>query len=204
MTKTIKRTPKNPELTKQILLDAALKVFTCTSFKAAKLEDIAKEAGVTRGAISWHFKNKETIAQVLLKQLFTEEFADASAIYESKKTPVEILENFLTYIVGDMESKRLKIILYNNISLEKPQGLIEVLDYIDELFGKAFVMHSELIQKGIASGQFKQIPDTMFEARAFFSFMWGFLVNQSRFFSGYTTSELECLLKDYLIVRVLK
>jgi AcrR family transcriptional regulator len=204
MTKPIKSTPKNPELTNKMLLEAALKIFTCTSFKAAKLEDIAKEAGVTRGAISWHFKNKETIAQILLRQAFTEEFTDVSAIYESEKTPVEILENLTTYIVGDRESKRLKILLYNNISLEKPQGLIEVLDYIDKLFKKAFLLHSELIQKGIASGQLKQIPDTRFEARAFYTFLWGFFINQYRFFNGYTTSELEGLLKGYLIDRIVK
>ena len=185
-------------------MDAALKVFTCTSFKAATLEDIAKEAGVTRGAISWHFNNKETMAQILLRCAFTEEFTDVSAIYESKKPPIEILENLITYLVGDRESKRAKILLYNNISLERPQGLIEVLDYIDKLFGKAFLLHSELIQKGIASGQFKQVPDTMFEAQAFYSFMWGFFVNQYRFFNAYTTSELESLLKDYLTDKILK
>lgn len=52
------RGAKSPDETKRRLLAAGLKVFGTTSFGTAKLEDISSEAGLTRGAISWHFKNK--------------------------------------------------------------------------------------------------------------------------------------------------
>ena len=43
------------------LLDAALTVFYERGVAQASLDEIAKAAGVTRGALYWHFKNKEDL-----------------------------------------------------------------------------------------------------------------------------------------------
>ena len=46
------------EITREKLLKAALQVFSEKGFNAARLQDIAETAGVSRGAFYWHFKNK--------------------------------------------------------------------------------------------------------------------------------------------------
>lgn len=53
-----RRTKEEAEQTKQALLMAGLKVFSRLGYAATRLEDVAEEAGVTRGAVYWHFKNK--------------------------------------------------------------------------------------------------------------------------------------------------
>lgn len=54
----VRKTKEEAELTRQAVLSAALKVFSRQGYAATRLEEIADEAGVTRGAIYWHFKNK--------------------------------------------------------------------------------------------------------------------------------------------------
>src|SRR3954467_14546964 len=56
------------EQTRRKLLNAAEKVFAKVGFEVARLEDIAKEAGHTRGAFYAHFSRKEDLFFALLEQ----------------------------------------------------------------------------------------------------------------------------------------
>ncbi|MES2983810.1 MAG: TetR family transcriptional regulator [Pseudomonadota bacterium] len=56
-----RRTKEDAEKTREALLDAAERVFIRDGVAAATLEDIAREAGVTRGAVYWHFDNKQDV-----------------------------------------------------------------------------------------------------------------------------------------------
>jgi AcrR family transcriptional regulator len=56
------------EETRRKLLRSARKVFARDGFEAARLEDIAKEAGHTRGAFYAHFESKEDLFFALLEQ----------------------------------------------------------------------------------------------------------------------------------------
>ncbi|MFC3394815.1 multidrug efflux transporter transcriptional repressor AcrR [Brenneria rubrifaciens] len=53
-----RKTKQQAQETRQQILDAALRVFSEHGVSATSLSDIATAAGVTRGAIYWHFKNK--------------------------------------------------------------------------------------------------------------------------------------------------
>lgn len=47
--------------TRQHILDVALRLFSQQGVSATSLAEIANAAGVTRGAIYWHFKNKSDL-----------------------------------------------------------------------------------------------------------------------------------------------
>ena len=51
--------------TRERILDAAEHIFYRDGVALSGLEDIAKEAGMTRGAIYWHFKNKGELFQAM-------------------------------------------------------------------------------------------------------------------------------------------
>lgn len=58
--------------TRQHLLKAALDTFYLRGMTRSSLNEIAQNAGVTRGALYWHFKNKEDLFESLFQQMFTE------------------------------------------------------------------------------------------------------------------------------------
>ena len=64
-----KRTHEAAMQTKRIILEAAHKLFSEKGFDKTSLSDIAREAGVTRGAIYWHFEDKGELLVELCKEL---------------------------------------------------------------------------------------------------------------------------------------
>ena len=63
---TARRARRAPEVTRDRLLDAAARVFLESGYDGARVADIAREAGVTTGAIYAHFRDK---ADLLVKAL---------------------------------------------------------------------------------------------------------------------------------------
>jgi TetR/AcrR family transcriptional regulator, acrAB operon repressor len=66
MIKDVKRTAADAALTREAVLDAARRVFERKGFASSTLNDIAREAKVTRGAVYHHFKDKAELYQTLL------------------------------------------------------------------------------------------------------------------------------------------
>lgn len=71
----MRKTKTEAQKTRQYLLDAALEVFWRDGVTRASLQAIAQEAGVTRGALYWHFKNKEDLFETLFEQQYADFFA---------------------------------------------------------------------------------------------------------------------------------
>ena len=74
--------------TKQLIIDAGFKLFYTRGYENTSLSDIANEANVTRGAIYWHFKDKED----LLFEIFN--------IIDRQKLRLDLLEK-----AGDLNTK---------------------------------------------------------------------------------------------------
>lgn len=70
----MRRTKEEAEQTRQAVLQAALTNFSTRGYSATTLDHIAQTAGVTRGAIYWHFKNKKDLFAQLM-QVYSEEYA---------------------------------------------------------------------------------------------------------------------------------
>lgn len=49
------------------ILEAAVRIFARSGVSAATLEDIAVEAGVTRGTLCWHFHSKDDLVSAIIK-----------------------------------------------------------------------------------------------------------------------------------------
>ena len=60
-----RKTKEDAELTYHALLDAATALFIRQGIARTTLNNIAAEAGMTRGAIYWHFDNKDAVIQAL-------------------------------------------------------------------------------------------------------------------------------------------
>jgi AcrR family transcriptional regulator len=56
---------------REAILSAALDEFSQQGFAAARLEDVAKRAGVAKGTIYLYFRDKETLFQELIRSMLT-------------------------------------------------------------------------------------------------------------------------------------
>lgn len=65
-----RRTQERTEITRGKLLDAATRLFTEHGFEGVSIRDIENQAGVQRGLLSYHFKDKESIWKAMADVTF--------------------------------------------------------------------------------------------------------------------------------------
>lgn len=103
-----KRTHEDSQETKKNILASAQRLFTRRGFERTSLSDIAKYAGVTRGAIYWHFENKEELLLCLVDSLEQDQFSlnllnDACDVNEPNP-----LGKFKSWLEGIVEDQNIK------------------------------------------------------------------------------------------------
>lgn len=64
-----RRTKEEALVTRELILDAAERVFHQRGVSRTSLQEIAKEAGLTRGAIYWHFENKGELFHAMMERV---------------------------------------------------------------------------------------------------------------------------------------
>ncbi|WP_249976026.1 TetR family transcriptional regulator [Vreelandella olivaria] len=64
-----RKTKAEAAATREALLDAAEEVFFSKGVARTSLEQIARHAGLTRGAVYWHFKNKGDLFMALIERV---------------------------------------------------------------------------------------------------------------------------------------
>ncbi|MDB5890965.1 MAG: transcriptional regulator, TetR family [Polaromonas sp.] len=64
-----RRTKEDALITRNNLLDAAEKLFQLNGVSGTSLHDIAREAGATRGAVYWHFKDKADLFNAMMERV---------------------------------------------------------------------------------------------------------------------------------------
>ena len=66
----VRKTKEEAQETRNAILDAAERVFLERGVSHTSLAEIAAAAGVTRGAIYWHFANKSDVFDALFERVF--------------------------------------------------------------------------------------------------------------------------------------
>lgn len=68
----MKRSKEDAAITREKLLSAAYRLFSTKGFENTTLADVACEAGLTRGAVYWHFQDKNDLLNQLVVQIMLE------------------------------------------------------------------------------------------------------------------------------------
>lgn len=118
-----RRTKEDAEKTRKTILMAALDIIATKGLANTSLDQIANQAGVTRGAIYWHFKNKTALFDVILDEWLKPTY-QLSNEWLTKHDPS--LANLKTYMVKWLSQ------LENQPELTK---LFDILFFKVELIG---------------------------------------------------------------------
>lgn len=153
----MRRTKEEAEITKQNILTAALEVFSRKGYTATRVEDIAKQANVTTGAIYHHFEGKSALYFALIEENSARANQLAQQIVEEGGTPATILRRLLVrmFEFGEEDKKYRSVLeLFLNTSEISPE-----LDVINKeiLESRRLLVQffSNLIREGIVLGEFQ-------------------------------------------------
>ena len=88
-----RKTKAEAEETREKILDAAEQLFFANGVMQTSLEQVAEEAGVTRGAIYWHFSDKVALFKALHERVrLPQEDMVAQAVADGHPDPLGLLE----------------------------------------------------------------------------------------------------------------
>lgn len=142
-------------LRRQMVIDTAVKIFHQKGYRAATLDDVAKELGLTKPALYHYVSSKEN----LLSQIYIEALETFfSYIYEIpslKLSPTEKMRLFIR--------RHLNTVVIDNLAMfsvffsEENQLPDEDFQKIREEKRKFTKVVEEIIQEGIDRGSFRQL-----------------------------------------------
>lgn len=171
-----RKTRLETESTHAALLDAAERVFQEKGVAASTLNDIAQAAGMTRGAIYWHFKDKSELVH---------------AMCERATLPMEAMFNEITAVAGDDplgSIRKLTVHALSQVAVsQQQQTVFDIMFHKCEKTGEMAPMfereqesrcecHSKmeiLLRDAVKLGQLPPDTDTALVMQILHSFMVG-------------------------------
>ena len=167
----MRRTQEEAEQTRQDLLEAALTVFSQKGYTATRLEDVARAAGVTRGAIYHHFGSKTDLYSALIEEANTVGNSAIDRAVNEGGTFIEIVTRILVYTFALLEDdQRFSEVMALQLTTPDVDALSqrrydEAQELVDSISGFFRVI--------IEQGELRHDLDPVTAARAFLGYQYG-------------------------------
>lgn len=145
--------PDVSEERKVQILDAAKDVFVRLGLHKARVDDIAEEAGLSKGAVYLYFKSKDDIVLAILDRLFEREFLGLHDLIASEGPAAERLLQFNELLLLEVQEwLKLVPLAYEFLGLVFRQKIVQL--GFRRYFRTYITSITQLIQQGIDSGEF--------------------------------------------------
>ncbi|MCW7539585.1 TetR family transcriptional regulator [Aquabacterium sp. A7-Y] len=140
----VRRTKEEAEQTRRQILSAARDTFHQRGVGSTSLEHIAQAAGLTRGAIYWHFANKEDLFKAMCQEVSIAlvNRMDYALLLDPHADPLERVRNFLQQLLDALGEdgglrRTLEILNFKcEFVGEMERDLIDYIERSEECLGK--------------------------------------------------------------------
>jgi AcrR family transcriptional regulator len=137
------------------IVDAALNEFIARGFTATRLDDVAKRAGVAKGTIYLHFKDKESMFEELVRTAIVPLVNRIAAPPSLAGTVREAIEGFADTFIREVASTRRGDII-RLILAEGPRFPTVADFYYREVISRGLAGMRALLELAIARGEIRQ------------------------------------------------
>ncbi len=148
------------------ILDAALRVFARKGFHRARMDDIAEEAGLSKGLLYWYFRSKDALIESLLTLLFEPDLRDLERLLAETTRPIperlrELANNALSTLLPYRE---LMPIVYEFYALATRPGPVQKA--IQAYYRRYRELLAQLLRQGVERGELRADLDADLTALA--------------------------------------
>jgi AcrR family transcriptional regulator len=140
---------------RQAIIDAALDEFIARGYAATRLDDVAKRAGVAKGTIYLHFKDKESMFEELIRTAIVPLIGRLGSSPPSGATVRDMLEGFARTFVQEVATTRRGDII-RLIVAEGPRFPAIADFYYREVVSRGLAGVRALIEVAVARGEIRQ------------------------------------------------
>jgi AcrR family transcriptional regulator len=144
---------RDPEGRRQAILEAALAVFVADGFAAAKLDDVAARAGVAKGTIYLHFKDKQDLFEQMVREAVSPVIARLEALAKLPDLPADMVltglfEVFRTEVLGTTRKDLLRLVM-----TEGPRFPAIAQFYHGEVVSRGLKLMTEVLRRAGERGE---------------------------------------------------
>lgn len=137
---------------REAILAAALNEFSARGFAAARLDDVAKRAGVAKGTIYLHFRDKEALFQEIVRSLMGP-FVGTVELAFNANIPLrtladQVVELFVREVFGTRRKDVIRLMMTEGPRFPK---LAEF--YYREVLSRVFNAARKRLQRAVDSGE---------------------------------------------------
>lgn len=148
------------------LLEAAFRVFATRGYRATRLEEVAEEAGMTKGAIYYHFDGKEDLLRRAVRHRHRSIFSEIEAELGRQAGPASVkiryvLRQFWRHVLEPAWGHAFRL-MFGDVFVEFP-ALFRM--WAEEGPVQGWTVVRELIEEGVRSGEFRPEVDPEVSAR---------------------------------------
>jgi AcrR family transcriptional regulator len=141
---------------KKQILDAALSIFNRQGFDRTRMDDIAREAGLSKGLLYWYFESKQDLLLALLDGVLAEMLQRVEQIDRDHGSATDKLR-VLAELSRQMVDKELISVMFNFFlqSLHDEQVQKAFFDLYEEFL----TFLAGVIREGMVNGEFRDDLD---------------------------------------------
>ncbi len=162
----MRRTKDEAEETKKNIVEAAVELFEVNGYEATRIEDIAERAGLTRGAVYWHFKTKIDLYSYIFT-MFEKRLDKLIAESEQQTaSPISRLRWFIVNMITRQEIllgfRQMKIAAMSNFEFMRTSNILQKKGEKTAL--KYMKVLAQIVTEGIAAGEVREDVDPVHAA----------------------------------------
>jgi AcrR family transcriptional regulator len=158
----------------------AMRIFWEKGYHGTSIDDITKAAGLTKGALYWHFESKEDLLRSIMEE-FEKRFLDGliQAVGEVQGSIGDKIEKYFRYSAAFAYYNRELCVSFTTLSAELVGAHHAIEPEIQRINKKYQDFLSKLILQGKKEKIFKKEIDTNFAALIIIAFHAGILLQWS-------------------------
>ncbi|MEJ2678950.1 MAG: TetR/AcrR family transcriptional regulator [Gemmatimonadota bacterium] len=150
----------------EVLLDAAFRVFATRGYRSTRLEEVAEEAGLTKGAIYYHFDGKEDLLRRAVQHRHATVFAEMQQELEALRAPSSVkirhvLRRLWQHLMEPSWGYAFRL-MFGEVGLEFPAFFRM---WVEEGPIQGWSILRDVVQSGVDSGEFRRDVDPEVSAR---------------------------------------
>jgi len=148
--------PNVSEERKAQIINAAQDVFTQKGFNEARMDDIADETGLSKGALYLYFKSKDDLIIAILDRMFQRELKQMENLDSDGIGAAETIRKMTDTVTKDILGfMRLAPIVYQFLALAFRNKYVQKA--LKTYINRYIEMLTPIIEQGIKSGEFRKV-----------------------------------------------
>ncbi len=143
------------------IIAAALEVFAQRGFSAARLDDVAAKAGVSKGTLYLYFPSKEELFKAMVRHtiLASVEMAERE-VAQSEAPTRQLLTMLLSGMTGALAQTRAGVI--PRLIIGEAHNFPDLVRfYADEVIARGLSLMTKVIERGIKRGEVRDVDAFM-------------------------------------------